>query len=94
MSEVIPPLWTLFNPPYRCPKCGSTSFRLITHISIYDTLYFDEDGHPTIELEDLSDIAELNPLYCDEIECAECDEPIEKSELFRHIDREDVEYSF
>ncbi len=79
---------------FKCPKCGSTSFQLISHVTVYDTLYFDEnDGHPVVELEEAGYVVEgLDPFYCDEVECIECGEQINKEELFKHIDKEKVEY--
>jgi len=91
-----PPLWALFNPLFRCPKCGNTTFRLLTTITVSDTLILDEEtGKASLELAESSQLTEgLDPFDCDEAECDECDEPIDKTQLFRHIDRKTVEYEW
>ena len=89
-----PPLWALFHPLFRCPKCGNTTFRLLTTITVSDRLILDEEtGEASLELAESGEITEgLDPFKCDEAECDECDEPIDKTELFKHIDPRNVEY--
>jgi predicted nucleic-acid-binding Zn-ribbon protein len=74
----------------KCPKCKNTSFILRSHIVVEDRLFFDEDGAPIIEVEEL-DGYDISPFDCDEIECEKCGEIIDKS-LLRKIDLSKVRW--
>ena len=69
----------------KCPKCGSTTFDLISEpFTVVDMLSFDDEtGKPFISLMNLNEaMREYTPQRnCQRVECSECGEPIPKEWL-------------